>query len=45
MLFVSWFVKLMWLVTIVSVTGLLTVLALALFADVKGSWYWKKRGW
>ena len=41
----TWFMKLMWVVSMISVIGLLSVLALILIADLKGSWYWKKRGW
>ena len=39
------FMKLIWVVSMVSVVGLLCVLATILIADLKGSWYWKKRGW
>ena len=39
------FLRFMWVVAFVSATGLLSVIALILFADLKGSWYWKKRGW
>jgi hypothetical protein len=40
----TWFMKLMWVVSFVSVVALLSVLALILISDLKGSWYWKKRG-
>jgi len=32
-------------VAFVSVVALLSVLAMMLIADLKGSWYWNKRGW
>lgn len=40
----TWFMKLMWVISFVSVVALLSVLALILISDLKGSWYWKKRG-
>ena len=45
MFLLSWFMKLMWVVSFVSVVALLSVLATILISDLKGSWYWKKRGW
>ena len=45
MFLLSWFMKLMWVISFVSVVALLSVLALILISDLKGSWYWKKRGW
>lgn len=44
MFLLSWFMKLIWVVSMVSVIGLLSVLAMILISDLKGSWYWKKRG-
>jgi hypothetical protein len=45
MFVLMWFIKLMWVVSVLLVIAFLSVLLGVLIADLRGSWYWKKRGW